>query len=52
MNEARKSTLLIAAATAAMMAAPGARWHATDLADSRCQLRALVYSRGGTVSPF
>jgi hypothetical protein len=25
---------------------------ATDLADSRCQLRALVYSRDGTVSPF
>jgi hypothetical protein len=24
----------------------------TDLADSRCQLRALVYSRDGTVSPF
>ncbi len=25
---------------------------ATDLADSRCQLRALVYSRDGTASPF
>ncbi len=25
---------------------------ATDLTGSRCQLRALVYSRNGTVSPF